>query len=240
MGTPNRWLLPTAMSAPHSPGGVTRVRARRSAAAETRAPCSWAAAVSVRKSRSSPSAPGYWTTTPKTSRPPAAARSASTLSTWARSAIATSMPSGGARRAAAHEGHRLGDRGGLVEERRAGDGEAGQVADDGLEVDKCLEPALGDLRLVRRVGGVPGGVLQDVALDHRRGHRAVVAEADHRAHQRVEAGQPAQLADHGALRRCGVEAQGPVRTDGAGYGDVDEGVEGGLADHLEHRRHVVR
>ena len=147
---------------------------------------------------------------------------------------------GGALRAAAHEGHRLGDRGGLVEERRAGDGEAGEVADDGLEVDEGLEPALGDLRLVRRVGGVPGGVLQDVALDHRRGHRAVVAEADHRAHQRVEAGQPTQLADHGALRRCGVEAQGPVRTDGAGYGDVDEGVEGGLADHLEHRRHVVR
>ena len=44
IGTPKRWLLPTAMSAPHSPGGVARVSASRSAAAVTSAPASWAAA----------------------------------------------------------------------------------------------------------------------------------------------------------------------------------------------------
>ena len=36
-------------------------------------------------------------------------------------------------------------------------GQPGEVADHGLEVEQRLEPALGDLRLVRRVGGVPGG-----------------------------------------------------------------------------------
>ena len=35
-----------------------------------------------------------------------------------------------------------------------------------------------NLRLIRSVGRVPGRVLQDVALDHRRGHRAVVALPD--------------------------------------------------------------
>ena len=45
----------------------------------------------------------------------------------------------------------------------------GEVGDHGLEVQQRLEPALADLRLVRRVGGVPGRVLQHVAPDHRRG-----------------------------------------------------------------------
>ena len=45
-------------------------------------------------------------------------------------------------------------------------GEPGQVGDHRLEVEQRLEPALADLRLVRRVGRVPGGVLQHVAPDH--------------------------------------------------------------------------
>ena len=57
--------------------------------------------------------------------------------------------------------------------------------DHRLEVQQRLEPALADLRLVRRVRGVPGRVLQHVAADHRRGERAVVAQADHRARDGV-------------------------------------------------------
>ena len=53
--------------------------------------------------------------------------------------------------------------------RRAGRRSAGEVGHDGLEVEQRLEPALADLRLVRRVGGVPGRVLQHVAADDRRG-----------------------------------------------------------------------
>src|SRR5690606_41717883 len=47
----------------------------------------------------------------------------------------------------------------------------GEVADHGLEVEQGFEPALADLRLIRRVRRVPGRVLQDVALDHRRQDR---------------------------------------------------------------------
>ena len=59
--------------------------------------------------------------------------------------------------AAADQGHRLRGGGGLVEQRGVGGGQAGEVADHRLEVEQGLEPALGDLRLVRRVGGVPAG-----------------------------------------------------------------------------------
>ena len=45
----------------------------------------------------------------------------------------------------------------LVEQRGVGDVEAGQVGDHGLEIEQRLQPALGDLGLVGRVGGVPAG-----------------------------------------------------------------------------------
>ena len=41
-GTPNRWLEPTAISAPNSPGGRKRVKASRSVATTTRTPAVWA------------------------------------------------------------------------------------------------------------------------------------------------------------------------------------------------------
>ncbi len=89
--------------------------------------------------------------------------------------------------------HRLGGRGALVEQRRVGRGQTGQVPDHGLEVQQRLEPALRDLRLVRRVGGVPARVLEHVAPDHRRGDRAVVALPDHRLERAVLGRQVTQL-----------------------------------------------
>jgi hypothetical protein len=142
--------------------------------------------------------------------------------------------------APAHQGHRLGDGGGLVEQRRTGHRQRCEVADDGLEVQQRFEAALRDLRLVRRIRGVPGGVLQDVALHDRRRDGAVVAEPDHRAHDGVEARQAAQLADDRGLRRGRVEPQRSLRTDRWGDGHVDERVERRVADDLEHRGDVVR
>ncbi len=43
-----------------------------------------------------------------------------------------------------------------------------------------LEPPLADLRLIRRVGRVPGGILKDVALDDGGHNRAGIALADQR------------------------------------------------------------
>ena len=97
---------------------------------------------------------------------------------------------------ASRQGHRLGGGGRLVEQRGAGHRESGEVADGGLEVEQRLEPALGDLRLVRRVGGVPGGVLEHVAHDDRWRLGAVVAETDHRREHLVAPGDLAQLIEH--------------------------------------------
>ena len=75
-------------------------------------------------------------------------------------------------------GHGLRGGGGLIEQRGVGDIEAGQVNDHRLEVQQRFEAALGDFGLVRRVGGVPAGILQEVALDHGRRDAVVVAHAD--------------------------------------------------------------
>ena len=98
--------------------------------------------------------------------------------------------------AASRQGHRLGGCRRLVEQRGAGHRESGEVAHDRLEVEERLEPALGDLRLVGRVSGVPGRVLEHVAQNDRRRHGAVVAEADHRGQHLVAPGELAQLIEH--------------------------------------------
>ena len=139
----------------------------------------------------------------------------------------------------AHQGHRLGRGRRLVEQRGPGDRQAGQVADDGLEVEQRLEPALGDLGLVGRVGGVPGGVLEHVALHHGRGEGAVVAEPDHRGDPAVAGGHLTKLLEHGGLRRGRLDVERLRATDAARHGGVDEVCERAAADDLEHRGDVV-
>ena len=214
------------MSAPHSPGGVTRVSASRSQAAMT------SGALLVREvgerrellGRRQPAVgAGVCTTTANASvsRARRASRSSATHDLDAERARPGSgrrrwSAAGCRRRAAARcpvlvgpagQGHRLGDRGGLVEQARAGGRQPGQVADHGLEVEQRLEPALADLGLVRRVRGVPGRVLEHVAADHRRGDGAVVAEADHGAARVVPGGEVAQRGQRLGLGEGGRQVQ---------------------------------
>ena len=135
----------------------------------------------------------------------------------------------------ADQRHRLGGGGRLVEHRGAGDVEPGEVGDHGLEVDQRLEPALADLGLVGRVGGVPGRVLQHVALDDRGRDRAVVPQPDHRGVDVVGGGALAQLRPGprprpaAAGRSSGVRSRTPSGTQ-ASTSDV----EGRVADGREH------
>ena len=64
--------------------------------------------------------------------------------------------------------HRFGGGRGFIEQRGIRDVEPGEVADHRLEVEQRLQPALRNFRLIRRVGGVPAGVLEDVSLNDRR------------------------------------------------------------------------
>src|SRR6218665_1110601 len=60
MGMPKRWLLPTTMSAPHSPGAVIRVRASRSAATMKAACRACTCCTSARRSSMRPLLAGDW------------------------------------------------------------------------------------------------------------------------------------------------------------------------------------
>ena len=72
---------------------------------------------------------------------------------------------------ARHKADGLSGGGCLVQQGSVGDGQTSQGFDHGLEVQKCFQAALGDLRLVRGISGVPTSVLQQAAADDGRGKR---------------------------------------------------------------------
>ena len=121
--------------------------------------------------------------------------------------------------------HGLGRGGGLVEERCVGQGQGGEVGHHGLEVQEGLEAALGDLGLVGRVLRVPAGVLEDVALDDRRGDAVVIPHAQERPEHLVAVGQRAQTPERLALAPGRGQVEGRLQADPLGQGLVDEGVE---------------
>ena len=100
-------------------------------------------------------------------------------------------------------GHGFGGRGCFVEQRGVCQRQSGQIDDHLLEIQQGFQASLGNLRLIRRVGGVPAGVLQDVAQDDVRQQRFVVAHADQRLVHAVAASDPLQL------RQCQVLAHRP-------------------------------
>ena len=83
------------------------------------------------------------------------------------------------------QGHRLSGSGGLIEQRGIGDRQAGELADQGLEIQQGFQAALGNLRLIGGIGGVPSRVFQHVALDQCWCCGVVVAKANQVAQHRV-------------------------------------------------------
>ena len=173
----------------HQQGQARAGRSRRSPARRPRGP----APPSERKSRTAPSVAGYCTSAPMTpgskveglglaDHDPDAPRLGAGLDhrDRLRMAVLVHQIDRLAARLAHRQGqrHRLRGRRRLVEQRGVGDLEAGEVGHHGLVVEQRLEPALGDLGLVRRVGRIPAGILQHVPLHHLRGEAAGVAHAD--------------------------------------------------------------
>jgi hypothetical protein len=133
--------------------------------------------------------------------------------------------------AALGQRHGFGGGRGFVEHRGVGDRHAGQVADHGLEVDQRFHAALRDLGLVRRVGGVPGGVLQDVAQDHARRVGAVIALADEVLEDLVLGRDGLQLLERGGFRHRGRHGHGRAARDGARHDAFDQRAARSRADH---------
>ena len=138
------------MSAPSSPGGISRVRASRSAATAASAPRPCAASMTGRRSRISPLAPGYCSRTPNSS--PSGWRGdqlrgdrgddqldAERLGPGGqhgqglRQAVRVGQEDAAAAGRPPGQRHRLGGRGRLVQQGGPGDRQRGQVLDEGLE-----------------------------------------------------------------------------------------------------------
>ena len=136
--------------------------------------------------------------------------------------------------AALGQGHGLGSSCGLVEHGGIGNGHATQVADHGLEVDQRLHAALRNFSLVGRVGGVPGGVLQDVAKDHRGRVRAVVALADIALEDLVAACHGFELGQRLRLRNARLNGHVGAARNRARHHRFNEGAARSLSYGAEH------
>ena len=136
--------------------------------------------------------------------------------------------------------HGLGRSRRLVEQRCVGDVEAGQVGDHRLVVQQRFEAALADFRLVGRIGRVPGRIFQNVALDHRRRDRAVVALADERDQHLVLVGGLAQPVERFALGHGRAPGQRHLLPYGRRQRRIDQPVEAAEADDLQHVGHFGR
>ena len=82
--------------------------------------------------------------------------------------------------AAEEHQHHLAGGGGIVQHGGVGHRHGGEGADHGLVVEQGFDTALGNLGLIGGVGGVPAGVLEDVAENHRGSIGIVMAHTDER------------------------------------------------------------
>ena len=97
--------------------------------------------------------------------------------------------------------HRFCRRRRFIKQRGVGDFHAGQIADHRLEIQQRFQTPLRNLRLVRRVRGVPRRILQHITQNHRRHHRAVIPLTNQRAEHLVLVGNLLQRGQRLALRK---------------------------------------
>ena len=135
--------------------------------------------------------------------------------------------------------HRFGGGGGLVEQGSIGDGQAGQIAGHGLEIEQRLQAALGNLRLVRGVLGVPARIFQEVSLDDRRGDAIGVSHADEGVKDLVFPRDGAQFVQRVMLPQTGGKLEGLGQADGRRDHGVNQPIEGGEAQFVQHLRRLT-
>jgi hypothetical protein len=136
--------------------------------------------------------------------------------------------------AAARQRHGFGGGGAFIEQRGVGDVQPGQVGNHGLVVQQGLQAALRDLGLVRRIGRVPGGILENVAQHHVGRLRAVVPLADVVAVDLVATGDLLQFGQHVGFAARRRQRQRRLAADLGRHDFFDQGVQAGAADGGEH------
>ena len=116
----------------------------------------------------------------------------------------------------------LGDGGRLVEQGGGCDRQAGKLGDQRLEVEQHLQATLAYLGLVGRIGGVPGRIFEQIALDDRRHHGAVIAGADKALQHDVGAHLGSKLGQRLCLGRRRRQGERAVEADRLRHGLADQ------------------
>ena len=149
--------------------------------------------------------------------------------------LVAALLDGFARTQRKHHSHRFGGGGALVEQRAVADLHARERDHGGLEIQQRFEATLRDLGLIGGVGGVPRGVLEDVARNGGRHGRRVIAHADERAQGAVAVGQFADVGGEFVFAHpLGGQRQRFFETDGLRNDLCDELVGRFHAEHVEH------
>ena len=92
-----------------------------------------------------------------------------------------------------HRGHGFCRGCALVEHGGVGHLHTREVGDHGLEIDQGFQTTLGNLWLIGSIGGVPGGVFQDIALHYIGGNGVVITLTNKAAEDFVVLGASPQF-----------------------------------------------
>ena len=138
-------------------------------------------------------------------------------------------------RAAVEEhNHSLAGGGSLVEQTGVGERHTSHAGNHGLIVHQGFKTALRNLGLVRSVGGVPAGVLEDVAHDDGGSDGAVVAHTDVALVELVLLGQRTHMVEELVLAHAFWQGQRLFETDGGRHSLLYELIDRFDADDIEH------
>ena len=134
-----------------------------------------------------------------------------------------------------HHEHRLSGGARIIQQRAVAYLHAGERNGHRLEVQERFEAALGNLGLVRGIGGVPCGILEHVAHDNGGSGRRVPAHTDERTHLSVLGGQLTHMSRELVFGHslCG-QSDGFAQADGCRNHLSYQLVHTGDADDCEH------
>ena len=133
-----------------------------------------------------------------------------------------------------HHEHRLGRRRPLVEQRAVGDFHAREREHGGLEIEQRFQTPLRDFGLVGGVGGVPRGILEDVARHGGRYGAGVVAHADERPQRVVAVGQRTDMCGEFVFAHARRQVERFFQPDRLGDHLRDQFVDASDTDRVEH------
>ena len=99
---------------------------------------------------------------------------------------------------------------------------------------------MGNLGLIRRVRGVPAGIFENVALDHRRRDAVVVAQTDVRAEDLILRGDGTGFVQDAEFTPTAGQTERAPEPNVGGHRGINQFVQAGNAERLQHLPNVLR